>query len=282
MPRMKVVRTIEELRQVGSPGENAFVPTMGALHEGHVALIRRAAASSRPVVVSIFVNPTQFAPDEDYKRYPRQLEADCEVARDLGVDVAFAPDVETMYPPGDEPTVPLLPDVATLPRLEDAFRPGHFAGVCQVVARLFDLVQPRLAVFGEKDYQQLLVIRTLAAHEPRRWANVEIVGVPTVREQDGLALSSRNAYLSPAQHERALGLIKALRRSAESHHPESAQAAMHDVLRQHELKIDYAVVRDAATLMPIETFGKPARALIAAHVDDVRLIDNAAIPERDA
>lgn len=278
---MKVVHTIEELRRGGSPGENAFVPTMGALHEGHFALIRRAVETGRRVVVSIFVNPTQFAPEEDYERYPRQFEADCEAARDLGVDMVFAPDVETMYPPGDEPPVPLLPDVAKLPRLEDASRPGHFAGVCQVVARLFDLVQPRIAIFGEKDYQQLLVIRTMAAHKPKRWPHLEIIGVPTVRELDGLALSSRNAYLSSEQRDRALGLVKAIRRAAAAHHPESAEAAMLETLREHELNVDYAVVRDASTLLPIETFSRPARALIAAHVDDVRLIDNMAISERD-
>ena len=139
----------------------ALVPTMGALHEGHLALMRRARALAQPVVISSFVNPAQFGPGEDYQRYPRTMEADLEAAEAAGVEVVFAPEVETMYPPEHRPLVGPLPDVATRPGLEDAHRPGHFAGVCQVVARLLDLVKPSVAIFGEKDYQQLLVMAAM-------------------------------------------------------------------------------------------------------------------------
>ena len=139
----------------------ALVPTMGALHEGHLALMRRARALAQPVVISIFVNPAQFGPGEDYQRYPRTMEADLEAAEAAGVEVVFAPEVETMYPPEHRPLVGPRPDVATRPGLEDAHRPGHFAGVCQVVARFLVLVKPLVAIFGEKDYQQLLVVAAM-------------------------------------------------------------------------------------------------------------------------
>jgi pantoate--beta-alanine ligase len=264
---------------------------MGALHAGHEALIRRAASLASPsrseVVVSVFVNPTQFAPGEDYQRYPRPFEADCRRAAAGGASIVFAPDVGTVYPIGLEKVsgtffMPALPEVATRPGLEDAHRPAHFAGVCQVVARLFDLVQPRWAVFGEKDYQQLLVIEAMVEAErdrARRWGDLEIIRHPTVREPDGLAMSSRNAYLKPEERGRALGLIRAI--DAAKRVPDTflGEAAMRDVLEQHELTIDYAAVRDARTLMPITTPETPGRALIAARVGSVRLIDNMAWPE---
>ena len=258
----------------------AFVPTMGALHEGHLALMRRAAETGKPVLVSIFVNPTQFGPNEDFSRYPRQLERDVELAASAGAAAIFAPSVELMYPRGGGVAVPRLPAVATQPGLEDRIRPGHFAGVCQVVARLFDLVRPAVAIFGAKDYQQLLVVKAMVEDESPRWDDLQVVSLETVREADGLAMSSRNVYLKTDERERALGLSRALQAACGAQSPSEAEEVMVNVLRGHELEIDYAVVRDAATLMPIEDFGQAGRALIAARVGTVRLIDNGAIPAR--
>ena len=278
---MPIIRSIEELGSALRGSRPAFVPTMGALHAGHLALVRRAVQESsavNPVVVSVFVNPTQFGPNEDYTRYPRILEADAQAARSAGAQIIFAPNVETVYPTGDPIPVPSLPALATQPRLEDAQRPTHFAGVCQVVARLFDLVQPRTAIFGEKDYQQLLVIKAMVAQEGDRWPDLRIIAHPTVREPDGLAMSSRNAYLKPRERDRALGLFRALqaaqRKTADADSIESRERMMSQALHEHELAIDYAVVRDSETLMPIRSFSSPARALIAVRLGAVRLIDN--------
>lgn len=251
---------------------------MGALHEGHLALIRKARLLAQPVVVSIFVNPTQFGPNEDFERYPRTLDADVAAAEKAGADFVFAPDVETVYPVSGVPFAPPpLPSVATEPGLEDLRRPGHFAGVCQVVARLFDLVRPRVAVFGEKDYQQLLVIKAMTAENKNRWPGLEIVAHETVREADGLAMSSRNRYLTPQQRQRALAVSQALQLAARASSVNAAELAMHTKLSSAGLEIDYAVVRDAQTLMPLSSSSHDARALIAARVDDVRLIDNQAV-----
>jgi len=278
-----LIHTNAELRGALAGAKVAFVPTMGALHMGHLALIRRAVECGRPVVVSIFVNPTQFAPGEDFNRYPRTLDRDIPAAEGAGADVIYAPSVEEMYPPGAPPPPPLpLPDVAVKPGLEEVHRPGHFAGVCQVVARLFDLVTPRWAIFGEKDYQQLLVIRAMVEHvaaaEPDRWPSLQVISHPTIREPDGLAMSSRNEYLSPEDRQRALGLSRALATASNEPSPRAAESAMQHVLEAHELSIDYAAVRDVHALMPIKSFDRPARALIAVRVGSVRLIDNAAIP----
>lgn len=286
---MRVVTEIEHRSEFHG---GVFVPTMGALHEGHLSLIRRAAEIGRPVVVSVFVNPSQFGPGEDFQKYPRTLERDMELAAAAGADVVFAPAVETVYPPSEKVAVPELPAVATEPGLEDRFRPRHFAGVCQVVARLFDLVKPRAALFGEKDYQQLLVIRGMAErvqkNEPQRWPGLEIIGCETIREPDGLAMSSRNAYLDDAMRERGLGLSKALFAAREVVRNQQkvtvveVESMMHETLAACGLAIDYAVVRDAATLLPIDRFNRPARALIAARVDHVRLIDNIALEPQSA
>ena len=271
---MTVISSITELPPFHG---GAFVPTMGALHEGHLALIRRAAACPGPVLVSIFVNPTQFGPGEDYRRYPRPLEQDIASAEEAGAEIIFTPDVETMYPPEAPIPVPVLPEVARRPGLEDAHRPDHFAGVCQVVARLFDLLMPRFAVFGEKDYQQLLVLEAMVEREGARWPGLEIIAHETIREEGGLAMSSRNAYLTVEQRERALGLSGALRAARRADDPSSAERIMRQTLADHGLEIDYAVVRDAQTLMPVDSYGRPARGLIAARVGDVRLIDNMAM-----
>jgi pantoate--beta-alanine ligase len=282
---MRVIRDIDELRQAHG---GSFVPTMGALHEGHLSLIRQAATLGMPAVVSIFVNPTQFGPGEDFQEYPRDLDADVARAEAAGASVVFAPDVVTMYPAGADQSGSQLPPVATQPALEDRHRPGHLAGVCQVVARLFDLVRPGVAVFGEKDYQQLRVIQqmvqTMRDAQPQRWGELRIASGPTVREPDGLALSSRNAYLNAAQRTQALGLSFALNaahtllnESTETVSPDDVESTMKLVLDMHHVRVDYAVVRDAATLEPVENLAKSTRALIAAHVDHVRLIDNAAL-----
>ncbi len=272
------MRVVQDPAELSAATGGVFVPTMGALHEGHLALMRRARPMATPLVVSIFVNPTQFGPGEDLQRYPRTLEADLEAARTVGVDVVFAPDVGTMYPSDVEIPVPTLPDAATRPGLEDAHRPGHFAGVCQVVARLFDLVRPSLAIFGEKDYQQLLVISEMVRREGDRWPGLRIVGHPTVREPDGLALSSRNANLPAGHRDRAVGLYRALtaarREAATGADAVASERAMTPVLAEHALDVDYAVVRDAASLEHPDSPGRPLRALVAARLGSVRLIDN--------
>ncbi len=278
------MRVIHDPAELAAREGGAFVPTMGALHEGHLALLRRARSLGRPLVVSIFVNPAQFGPGEDWQRYPRALEADLEAAAAEDVDVAFVPDVETVYPPGQEVAVPALPEVATRPGLEDTHRPGHLAGVCQVVSRLLDLVKPSICVFGEKDYQQLLVVRELVRSHGDRWGRLRIVAHPTVREAGGLARSSRNAFLGPHEREQARGLCEALgaarRASQRRADPPSVEEAMHAVLAEHRLGVDYAVIRDAETLEPVASFAEPTRALVAARVGDVRLIDNMEIDRR--
>jgi pantoate--beta-alanine ligase len=280
-----LARSVSELRALLGERQPAFVPTMGALHAGHAALVRRAreiAGQRGTVVVSVFVNPTQFAPSEDYTRYPRQLDHDAAISAQAGADVIFAPDVETMYPAGLERVadgfiMPPLPDVATKPRLEDAFRPTHFAGVVKVVARLFDIVRPAQAIFGEKDYQQLRVIVDMVRQQASRWPHLEIVPHPTIREAGGLALSSRNIYLKSDERERALALWQALN-DGQRHPPHTAELIMRGVLEEHDLEVDYAVVRDAETLLPPGDGPgrRPLRALIAARLRQggVRLIDN--------
>jgi pantoate--beta-alanine ligase len=261
----------------------ALVPTMGALHDGHGSLVRRMAGRGLPVVVTVFVNPTQFGPREDFARYPRTLDADVALAGRCGADAVFAPPPEVIYPAGldaarAEADAWPLPPAATEPGLEDACRPGHFGGVCQVVARLLDLCMPAEAVFGEKDYQQLLVLTQLAAAGRDRWPGLRVGAAPTVREHDGLAMSSRNRYLRPEQRDQALGLVRALQVAASAQHPATAEELMRATLADHGLDVDYAAVRDAATLRPVSGFERPTRALIAARLGNVRLIDNMQMP----
>ncbi len=275
---MDVLRSEDEARRIHG---GVVVPTMGALHAGHRTLIDhgvRAAGGALPVVVTIFVNPTQFNESTDFERYPRDLDADLAVAREAGATAAFVPDVATVYPPDLEVPVPELPPVATEPGLEDRHRPGHFAGVAQVVARLFDLLRPRAAVFGEKDWQQLLLVSTMVervrAESPERWPRLEILPGPTVREDDGLALSSRNRLLDDDARRAARGIPRALQLAHSAQHPATAEELMRETLEAHDLEVEYAVVRDAATLRPIGDFRRPARGLVAARAGGVRLIDN--------
>ena len=256
---------------------------MGALHEGHGSLIRQVRGRGMPVVATVFVNPTQFGPREDFAKYPRTLEHDVALAERCGADVVFAPAAETVYPDGLEAAQQHaaswpLPAVAREPGLEDACRPGHFNGVCQVVARLFDLTRPALSVFGEKDFQQLRVLTQMVAESGGRSGALRVEPGATVREPDGLAMSSRNRYLRPEQRDQALGLVRALQMAASAQHPQTAERLMQETLADHGLAVDYAVVRDATTLLPVTGFERPTRALIAARLDTVRLIDNMSMP----
>ena len=249
-----------------------MVPTMGALHEGHLDLIRGAHGHG-PVLVTVFVNPTQFAPNEDFDRYPRTLEVDCEKAQAAGADVLFAPTVDLVYPPDTDLWQPPLPPVAHRPHLEDQCRPHFFRGVCQVVARLFDLAQPKRAVFGEKDYQQLRVVECMAQAHQDRWPDLSIMRAPTRREEDGLAMSSRKAYLSDTEYEQALTIFQVLNELRDGPLIDT-ERAMHAQLQAAGLAVDYAVIRDADTLEPVHQETRCRRALVAAHVGQVRLIDN--------
>ncbi|HHN78338.1 MAG TPA: 4-phosphopantoate--beta-alanine ligase [Phycisphaerales bacterium] len=261
-------------------GGVVLVPTMGALHEGHLALVRLGVAHAersglRGCVVSVFVNPTQFDDPADYERYARVLDEDAALCEANGAAGVYAPSVEAVYPPDRPVPVPALPDQAVGKGLEDAHRPGHFEGVCQVVRRLFDLVRPAAAVFGEKDWQQLQVVRAMTA---RDGLGVEILNGPTVREPDGLAMSSRNRFLEGAQRDQALALRRALDAACGESSPARAEAAMRRVFREHGIdEPDYAAVCDAESLGPVVP-GRPARAITAARVGTVRLLDNAPWP----
>ncbi len=252
-----------------------FVPTMGNLHEGHLQLVRRANAMAERVVVSIFVNPMQFGPGEDYDTYPRTLEDDRAQLEPEGVDLLFAPAVELVYPSGVNDTTRVqVPGVGE--GLEAEFRPGFFVGVATVVARLFNLIQPDIAFFGEKDYQQLAVIRRMVAD--LCWP-IDIRAVPTVREADGLAMSSRNQYLNAEQRQRAPVLYQTLCRVADevrgrqnSSAELEARAIAH--LEQAGFIPDYVRIRDALTLQPIEPGDGRAVVLAAARLGRARLIDN--------
>jgi pantoate--beta-alanine ligase len=270
-----VAESVADLRALRSRlrGPVALVPTMGALHEGHRALVRAAHERAGSVVVSVFVNPTQFGPGEDFDRYPRTWDADLAALAEEGADVVFHPGVEEVYPPGSAGvTVAPGPLGGTL---EGAVRPGHFAGVLTVVAKLFGLVRPDLALFGEKDYQQLTLIRAMA----RELAlGVEVVGVPTVREDDGMALSSRNRYLSPEHRAAAATISAALRAGAAAGARGAAAvlAAARGVLgTEPELVPDYLELTDP-DLGPPPTAG-PARLLVAARAGSTRLLDNTAV-----
>lgn len=275
------MRVVSDAAGLAAFHGGVLVPTMGALHAGHVALMRRARelAGHGAVVVSVFVNPTQFNEKRDFDRYPRDLDRDAAMCRDAGVDAVFAPPVGVMYPRGMATELGVLPNVATSPGLEDAHRPGHFAGVCQVCRRLFELVRPRRAVFGEKDWQQLAVVRAMVSILGDGWfaAPLEIVGHETVREPDGVAMSSRNTLLSAEARRLAPALSRALAAAGGERDAARAEAAGALVLRSAGITPEYFAVRDAATLGPVSE-GAPGRALVAARVGDVRLIDNGPWP----
>ncbi len=282
---MQTVNRLETLREVVDDlrrsGPVALVPTMGALHDGHMALVRAARQKARHVVASIFVNPRQFGPKEDLAAYPRTLAADQARLEAEGVAALWAPSVEEMYPAGFATTVSVS---GVSDGLCGAARPGHFDGVATVVLKLFNQVRPDMAFFGEKDWQQLAVIRRMAADLNLTSPCVDnIVGVPTVREGDGLAMSSRNAYLSPEQRAQAAGLNRAMRRAIAAIEGGNSVAVTlsqleRDVVEAGFSSVDYAVLADAASLVPLaETPVAPARLLVAARIGSTRLIDNMAV-----
>ena len=280
---IRTVHTVAELREQvkawRTAGERvALVPTMGALHAGHVALMEAAKSHAERIVVSIFVNPTQFAPTEDLSRYPRTLEADLDKADAAGVDLAFAPDAAEMYPEGFATTISL---VGPALGLETDFRPTHFAGVATVVAKLLLQAAPDVAMFGQKDYQQLQVVTRMARDLD---IPVRIVGVPTVREADGLALSSRNVYLSQEDRAAAPELHRALSGAAATIADGEEVLAAVDAARRAVIaagfQLDYLEARHAVTLAPVASREEgPIQLLVAARIGTTRLIDNLAVPE---
>lgn len=287
---MQILTALEPLRAslaALKSGDNssrprlALVPTMGALHQGHLTLVREAKQRAAHVVVSIFVNPRQFAPHEDLATYPRQLEADAALLAAEGVDVLWAPTVEAVYPPGYATTVQVSGLDAALC---GAARPGHFDGVATVVAKLFNQVQPDIALFGEKDWQQLAIIRRMARDLDLAHPHADrVLGVPTVREADGLAMSSRNKYLTAEERAAAPAMNRAMREAAASiaaGEPvaQTLAALKGAVLAAGFRSIDYADLRDADTLEDLPTYdGRNARLLVAAHIGKARLIDNVAV-----
>ena len=267
-------------------GPCVLVPTMGALHAGHAALVGHGARLARErglaagCVVTVFVNPTQFNEKSDFERYPRTLEADAALCAEAGASMVAAPAPDDVYPPGMVVATPPLPRVATAPGLEDAHRPGHFAGVCQVVARLLAMYPSAAAVFGEKDWQQLQVVRSMVRGGSM---SVEIVAGATVREGDGLAMSSRNRFLSDEERRAGRAIRAALDEAQATRDVGEAEARMGEVLRGAGLGIDYAVVRDAETLEAFDPgAGRAGRAIVAARAGSVRLLDNDSWPGMDA
>jgi pantoate--beta-alanine ligase len=276
---MLQVRKVEDLRSEVARWRKAgerigFVPTMGALHEGHLSLVGIARKKASRIVASVFVNPTQFGPNEDFSRYPRQPEKDADMLAAAGCDLLFLPDVDTMYPPGHTVYVDLGNPSETL---EGVCRPGHFRGVATVVALLFNLVQPDVAVFGEKDAQQLAVIRQMVRdlHIP-----VEIIPAPTVREPDGLAMSSRNAYLSPEERKAAAVLHRSLRNAqaaiqAGERQGDEVRRILSETLNSEPLaRVEYAEVVDAESFQPVEKLRGRLVLPLAVRVGGTRLIDN--------
>ena len=273
---MQVVKTIPDIRalrqQLG--GTVGFVPTMGFLHEGHLALVKRARAENSTAIVSIYVNPTQFGPREDFGAYPRDLNRDLELLREGGVDIVFVPSDDEMYPPEFSSWV----DVEKVTeRLEGASRPGHFRGVATVVAKLFNIVQPTRAYFGQKDAQQVVVIKRMVVDLNM---NLEVVVVPTVREGDGLAMSSRNIYLGPKERQAATILFKALTLARQlgrggEKDAEKIRRQMTSLIQKEPLaQIDYVSIADAETLEELDLLDRPAVASLAVRIGKTRLIDN--------
>jgi len=277
---VRVVHTVNEIQgSLSSPGTSGkivgLVPTMGALHAGHIRLMEIAKQECGVVAVSIFVNPLQFGPNEDYARYPKTLEADLEICRQHGVDLVFAPSVEEMYPLPNTPLVDVPSGLTE--HLCGPFRPGHFQGMATVVLKLFDVVKPNRAYFGEKDAQQLAVIRRIVRD---RSLPIDVVGVPTVRESDGLALSSRNRYLSQQERQIAPFLYKALKEAARligSGDNDAAQvrkAAMRLLDEDLGISVEYFEIVDPDNLQPVTRIDGPVLIAAAAWVGTTRLIDN--------
>lgn len=261
-----------QARQAGQ--RIAFVPTMGFLHEGHLSLMREGRKRGDLLVASIFVNPTQFGPKEDLAAYPRDLERDAELAREVGVDILFHPTPATMYPNGYKTYVNVEGLTKTLC---GESRPGHFRGVTTVVCKLFNIVQPDIALFGRKDFQQLTVLRRMVADLN---LPVEVVGLPTVREKDGLAMSSRNVFLSPDERKQALALVDALRQArVAAHHGEHHARRLVGLVRERigrepDAQIDYVKICDGDTLEGVDRIDANSVLLMAVRIGQTRLIDN--------
>lgn len=277
---LRINGSIVELREAirkfrNGGGDIGLVPTMGYLHEGHLSLVRRSKAENRATVVSIFVNPAQFGPNEDYEAYPRDVERDCALLENEGVDLVYCPEPHDLYQPGHSTFVT---EERVSRDLCGASRPGHFRGVCTIVLKLFNLVGPDRAYFGEKDFQQLQVIRRMV-----RDLNlpVEIRGCPIVREKDGLALSSRNVYLSPAERESALSLSRSLREArtrfenGERRAESLVMLVRTELEKEGNLRVEYVELREASELTVLETVDRPAVLAVAVRVGKTRLIDNA-------
>lgn len=282
---MEIIRSVDWMKHVSrvaafSQRIIGFVPTMGALHEGHLSLVRAAKQQCSPVIVSIFVNPTQFGPGEDLEKYPRNFEHDCALLESLGVDYVFAPEAAEVYPPGFRTSIRVegLSD-----KFEGRIRPGHFQGVCTVVLKLFEIVRPNFAYFGRKDAQQARIIRQMVCDLN---LDAEVVVCPIVREADGLAMSSRNAYLNPAERRAATALYRSLdaaRRGIASGSRAAAEIlkAVHAVINAEPLaKLDYAALVSGDSFDPLDFVRAPCLLLVAAHVGSTRLIDNLFIDGR--
>ena len=281
---MRICQTIAEMRAACRTARHGnkrlgFVPTMGALHEGHLSLVRAARGSCDVVAVSIFVNPTQFGPNEDLAKYPRSFDRDCGLLQEENADLLFTPSVEEMYPPGGGTwvTVEGLSD-----KLDGRSRPGHFRGVATVVSKLFHIVEPDAAFFGQKDAAQVAVIRQMVRNLN---LPVEIVACPIVREPDGLAMSSRNVYLDPQQRKQALVLQRSLLRvkkgwdAGERDAAKLAAAGKEEMMKEKSIRLDYFEIVDPDRLDPLETVTDSALVAVAAFVGPSRLIDNLLLPE---
>ncbi|MEX0998750.1 MAG: pantoate--beta-alanine ligase [Thermodesulfobacteriota bacterium] len=276
---MKIVDNVKDMQALSTRIKKegriiSFVPTMGALHEGHLSLMRVAKEKGDFLVVSIFVNPTQFGPNEDFNKYTRDLEGDIKKIREIGVDVVFFPDVNEIYPEGFETYV----EVQELQKpLCGQFRPGHFKGVTTVVLKLFNIVKPDIAVFGEKDYQQLLIIKKMVRD---LHLEIEIIGMPIIREEDGLALSSRNAYLSHEDRARALALSQSLReiekrfKEGNKNTNDLVQFGIEILNELHVTDIDYLEIRNGNSLGSAKEAQPGDLVAIAARIGNTRLIDN--------
>jgi pantoate--beta-alanine ligase len=276
---MDVLKSIKEMKAFSAQARRrgktiAFVPTMGFFHEGHLSLMREGRRRGDLVIVSLFVNPTQFAPHEDLKNYPRNFRRDCQMAEEGGVDILFAPEVEEMYPSDHQTSV----QVEKVTRnLCGRSRPTHFRGVTTVVMMLFEIVTPHVAIFGEKDYQQLVTIRQMVRD---LHMSVEVVGMPTVREADGLAMSSRNTYLLPEERKAALSLYRSLQRAKELLQKGEQRGGrilegMNGILQSEPLvRMDYIQLCDARTLQDVDRVKGDVVVALAAYVGKTRLIDN--------
>lgn len=283
---MRLIKEISQMRDYSKKIKGTriigFVPTMGSLHEGHLSLIRKARQECEEVVVSIFVNPAQFGKKEDYQRYPRDLSGDMRLSEKEGVGVIFAPSGEEMYPQGYSTFVEIEGSLSSI--LEGASRPGHFKGVATILVKLFNIINPDYSYFGEKDYQQALVVKKLVKDLN---LDTRVIALPTIREKDGLALSSRNSYLNKKERKAAAVLYKALKRAKEwvgegQKDPLALATEMRDLIEDEPLaKIDYVAVVNPKTLEKVEKIEGEVLALLAVNIGGTRLIDNSLLVARD-